>query len=308
MLVYVEQDIFQSPAQVIVNAVNTVGIMGKGIAKRFKEIYPDMYKLYRQHCEDGLLDVGKLSLHRDEKKWVLNFPTKKHWRNPSKIEYIESGLRKFVETYREKGITSISFPQLGCGNGGLDWESEVKPLMEKYLKGLPIDVFIHLYSTGNTQVEHLNKSETLEWLRKDARNLSFVQIWDDLTELVKVNSQNLIENESWEINFFESNKDNLDDDSHIQFESDELVFKVDYNTFLDLWIKLRDYGYITRYDLPRELSGHSGILLSLLEKLPYLQSIQLMSPNGNGIVGITINNTMLPDVEKYVLREGMRLI
>ena len=68
-----------------------------------------------------------LTLHKDEKKWVLNFPTKKHWRNPSKLEYIEMGLKKFVATYEEKEITSIAFPQLGCGLGGLNWEKKSNP-------------------------------------------------------------------------------------------------------------------------------------------------------------------------------------
>ena len=71
------------------------------------------------------------------------FPTKQNWRNPSKIEYIEDGLLKFVNTYAEKNISSIAFPRLGCGNGELDW-NEVRPVMEKYLKPLPIDVYIYL--------------------------------------------------------------------------------------------------------------------------------------------------------------------
>lgn len=113
MLLYVKQNIFESPAQVIVNAVNTVGVMGKGIAKTYKKLYPEMYKQYRYFCEQNLLETGKLWLYKDDKKWILNFPTKEHWKNPSKIEYIESGLKKFVETYEEKGIYSISFPQIG---------------------------------------------------------------------------------------------------------------------------------------------------------------------------------------------------
>ena len=78
MLVYVEQDIFQSPAQVLVNTVNTVGVMGKGISKSFKLVYPQMYKDYRMYCEKGLLDVGQLWLYKSDNKWILNFPTKKH--------------------------------------------------------------------------------------------------------------------------------------------------------------------------------------------------------------------------------------
>lgn len=142
MLVYLRTDLFSSPAQTLVNTVNTEGVMGKGVAKSFKERYPEMFREYRGYCERGELRPGKLLLWRGAEKWVLNFPTKTTWRLPSKIEYIEDGLRRFVETYEELGITSISFPPLGCGNGNLDW-NQVKPLMERHLKRVQIPVYIH---------------------------------------------------------------------------------------------------------------------------------------------------------------------
>ncbi len=145
MIMYVESNLFDSPAQVLVNPVNTVGVMGKGLALQFKQQYPEMFTNYQRFCESGALTVGKLYLYKTPGKWVLNFPTKKNWRNKSQLAYIEVGLQKFVATYQEKGIESISFPQLGAGNGGLDWEREVKPLMEKYLGELPITVYIHCY-------------------------------------------------------------------------------------------------------------------------------------------------------------------
>jgi len=143
MIKYIEGDIFESPAQVIVNAVNTVGVMGKGLALSFKQRYPQMFEKYKSACEKHLLTIGKLMLFYETDHWLLLFPTKEDWRNPSKLEYIEKGLIKFVQTYAEKGITSIAFPRLGCGNGELDW-ADVKPLMERYLKELPIDVYIYL--------------------------------------------------------------------------------------------------------------------------------------------------------------------
>ena len=146
MITYVIGDLLKSPADVLVNTVNTVGVMGKGIANDFKKIYPEMFTQYQKLCEKGLFNIGQLWIFKTKNKWVLNFPTKKHWRNPSKIEYIEAGLDKFVKTYAEKGITSISFPMLGCGNGELNWETEVRPLMEKYLKNIPIDIYILNYS------------------------------------------------------------------------------------------------------------------------------------------------------------------
>lgn len=143
MITYIKGDIFSSPAQVLVNTVNTVGVMGKGIALEFKNRYPEMFKLYQSKCDDKSFDIGKLLLWKKSEKWVLLFPTKRHWRSPSKISDIELGLEKFVQSYDKFGIESIAFPKLGCGNGGLDWK-DVKPLMEKHLKNLPIHIYIFI--------------------------------------------------------------------------------------------------------------------------------------------------------------------
>ena len=142
MLTYLRGDLLSSPAQVQVNTVNTVGVMGKGIALQFKNKYPQMFAAYQKACEKQQLDIGRLYLWKSPEKWVLMFPTKRHWRNPSKIEYVESGLKEFVDSYERLGVDSIAFPRLGCGNGGLEW-SVVKPIMEKYLSPLPINIYIY---------------------------------------------------------------------------------------------------------------------------------------------------------------------
>src|SRR2546426_1288320 len=118
MITYVRGNIFESPAQTLVNTVNTVGVMGRGVAVEFKRLYPEMFKAYREHCERGDLTIGRLFFYRTEHKSVLNFPTKKHWRQPSRPEYIEEGLKTFAQTYERVGIHSVAFPALGCGNGG----------------------------------------------------------------------------------------------------------------------------------------------------------------------------------------------
>ncbi len=143
MIIYVESDLFSSPAKTLVNPVNTVGVMGKGLAKGFKDIYPNMFLEYQTMCETGAFDIGKLYLYKTSNKWILNFPTKKNWRQPSKIEYIEAGLETFVNIYSSEVITDIAFPKIGCGHGELDWDSQVKPVFESYLKKLPIDVFVY---------------------------------------------------------------------------------------------------------------------------------------------------------------------
>lgn len=144
MIRYLTGDLLASSAQVLVNPVNVVGVMGKGLAKQFKDHYPEMFKEYAQVCKAGDLDIGLLWIYKTADKWILNFPTKKHYKDPSKFEYVELGLKKFVDSYETLGITSIAFPQLGCGLGGLNWESQVKPLMELQLTDLPIDIQIYV--------------------------------------------------------------------------------------------------------------------------------------------------------------------
>jgi O-acetyl-ADP-ribose deacetylase (regulator of RNase III) len=147
MLTYLYASLFDSPAQTLVNTVNTVGVMGKGIAKTFRERYPSMFKEYRKLCDQGDLDIGKLHLWKGDDHWVLNFPTKTTWRLPSKLQYIERGLETFVTNYERMGIVSVSFPPLGCGNGNLNW-TDVRPLMEKYLSAINIPVYVHSLHVG----------------------------------------------------------------------------------------------------------------------------------------------------------------
>ncbi|HRJ45524.1 MAG TPA: macro domain-containing protein, partial [Caldilineaceae bacterium] len=167
MILYVQGDLFQSPAQVLVNTVNTVGVMGKGVALQFKQLFPEMFEQYRILCERKSFDIGNLWLYRGPNKWVLNFPTKRHWKQPSKIEYIAAGLSKFVATYDEMGIHSIAFPPLGCGNGQLDFKSEVQPLMHQFLHRLPIDVFIYPEKNDPFVPEHLDPLAMRNWLRSE---------------------------------------------------------------------------------------------------------------------------------------------
>jgi O-acetyl-ADP-ribose deacetylase (regulator of RNase III) len=138
---YVTGDIFGAEVQVLVNPVNTVGVMGKGLARQFKQRYPAMFEQYRRMCQQGEFTVGDLWLYEGV---VLNFPTKTHWRKPSELAYIEAGLVTFQAEYEALGIESIAFPALGCGHGGLGFDTQVRPLMEAYLSPLSIEVAIYL--------------------------------------------------------------------------------------------------------------------------------------------------------------------
>ena len=141
----VDQDIFKSKADAITNTVNCVGIMGKGLAKEFKMRFPEMYKDYRKKCEKNQLKIGKLHVFKTLNRLIINFPTKQHWKHNSKLDWIEAGLKYFVKKYKKWHITSVAFPQLGTSHGKLNW-NDVKPLMEKYLNSLDINVEIYVRS------------------------------------------------------------------------------------------------------------------------------------------------------------------
>tara|TARA_R110001632_G_scaffold140960_2_gene257015 strand:- start:2937 stop:3635 length:699 start_codon:yes stop_codon:yes gene_type:complete len=143
---YIQGNIFNSKCQTVVNTVNCVGVMGKGIAQVYKLRYPLMFEQYKEHCKSKLIKPGVLWLYNKQNNapWILNFPTKFHWKYPSKMEWIVYGLEKFVETYEKKGILSIAFPLLGTHNGGLDIQ-EVKSLMDKYLRKCSIEIEIYDY-------------------------------------------------------------------------------------------------------------------------------------------------------------------
>lgn len=147
MLRIVEGNIFSSGCQTLVNTVNCVGVMGAGIALEFKLRYPDMFEQYVEHCRNKEIDIGKLWLYKlrdHETPWVLNFPTKRDWKHPSKEEYLRKGLQRFVETYEREGIQSIAFPILGAQNGKIR-ERDAIGIMASYLYTCDIDIEIYRY-------------------------------------------------------------------------------------------------------------------------------------------------------------------
>lgn len=265
MITYLKGDIFSSPAQVLVNTVNTVGVMGKGVALEFKKRYPDMFYTYERVCSQKSLDVGKLLLWKGEDKWVLMFPTKKHWRNPSRLEYIEAGLQKFVSTYADRGITSVAFPRLGCGNGGLDWKF-VQPLMERYLKPLPIPVYIYVGTYQDQIPEHISQEPMEQWLRANPENIGFAVLQEDMakcfSEEVRIGLQGTAR---WCQDGIE-----ICNGKRILIAAKEVC---------EFWVYIRDLGVISVERLPERFLEHAEMLLQILLQLHYLQPV-LTSSDG----------------------------
>lgn len=147
-------NIFTSKCQTLVNTVNCQGVMGAGIALEFKLRLPEMFEQYVDKCRSGEIDIGRSWLYKPppgtrEDRWVLNFPTKRQWRYPSRFQYLRAGLQEFLGTYWEKGIEFIAFPVLGASNGGLD-EGESLSVMREYLDRCDIQVEIYRYDPTAT--------------------------------------------------------------------------------------------------------------------------------------------------------------
>lgn len=276
MIKYVRLSIFESPAQAIVNTVNTVGVMGKGIALSYKKLYPDMYRQYRALCLDDKLKIGILHFYRTPNKTVINFPTKQHWRQRSRIEYIHQGLARFVEVYAAYGIASVSFPQLGCGNGELDWDSQVQPVMEEYLSTLPIPVYVHLYDQSPTFVpERLDKAYAREVMQ--ARyHPSSETVWQDIIALVQKPQQlDLFELTAGRANATENK---------IEFPDATLDSLVVYREdFDDVWNALRLRGSIGPNEFPSQLSSSVvEKLVAYMSKLDYVRTYS--DPNSEATI------------------------
>lgn len=157
-------DLFESDAQTLVNTVNCVGVMGKGIALHFKTRFPDMYEDYVRRCDAGVVKLGRPYLYRRLlTPWIINFPTKDHWRSVARLSDIVAGLSHLKAHCREWEITSIAVPPLGCGEGGLEWRV-VGPTLYRNLQDLGIPVTLYApYGTPVNEIgnEFLAKSPDL---------------------------------------------------------------------------------------------------------------------------------------------------
>ena len=162
MIEITKGDILQAEAEALVNTVNCVGVMGRGIALQFKKEFPGNFKEYKAACDKGELQPGKMlvvNLNRlQNPRYVINFPTKRHWKGKSRIEDIDSGLAALVEEIIQRKIRSVAIPPLGCGLGGLDW-NEVRSRIEKALRTLP-EVQVLLYEpAGAPAAEKMVKTK-----------------------------------------------------------------------------------------------------------------------------------------------------
>ncbi|MBN9547239.1 MAG: macro domain-containing protein [Alphaproteobacteria bacterium] len=181
-------DLFASKAQTLVNTVNCVGIMGKGVAEQFKIRFPRMFEDYKARCDIHAVKLGEPYLYRDlSGTSIVNFPTKDHWKSSSRLKDIEAGLDFLVAHIQEWRISSIAIPPLGCGNGGLEW-SEVGPLIYQKLSQLPIEVEVYApYGTPPSQItnEFLSAPSQMSLEGKGRRHAPLKPEWVVVMEVLR---------------------------------------------------------------------------------------------------------------------------
>jgi len=180
-------DMFKSKMETLVNTVNCVGVMGKGVALLFKKQFPAMFEEYHLFCEQGKVKLGSPYYYSDfGGASVVNFPTKDHWRSATRLVDVENGLDFFIANYKDWEIKSIAFPPLGCGNGGLDWK-DVGPLMWSKLSKIDIPVEIYApFGTPNNELttEFLSADQQIEFDTKGKRPDKLRPEWAALVEIL----------------------------------------------------------------------------------------------------------------------------
>ena len=267
MLIYRRTSLLESNAQTLVNTVNCVGVMGKGLAQAFKGREPEMFAAYKRICDGRKLEPGKLWLWRGSESWILNFPTKMHWRNPSKLEWIEAGLTKFAAAYEEQGIAEISFPKLGCGNGNLDW-ADVQPVMEHYLAKLPIKIYIHDFTKDIGLPEHLEAIAEAVRLEQPC-NPSFEGFLQSLQRVVDLGGEQLVELDS-KVPF----RAHMSPSADLEVETGDFSWRFEEEVLRGVWLELQS-GVVTKERAGWAERDAGTPLLSILSLLPGLRPIEI---------------------------------
>lgn len=275
MLTYHRTSLLKSQAQTVVNTVNTVGVMGKGLASAFKSRYPEMFRQYRKLCKEGKFEVGQLWLWKGPDQWVLNFPTKKHWRNPSKLSYIEAGLRKLVGQYELRGIREIAFPRLGCGHGGLDW-NDVRPMMEEYLRPLPIPVYIHDFEVDIGLPEHHSASAGQQFERSYA---SFLKHLDMIVEQGGGRFATFKNRSVYQAS--------LDSDRNLLIQRPGKRAVIPNEELYELWTLLLR-GPVTQRKLPGAARDSAYYVMPILAALPYVRPIKVGSSAADDLAAVEL--------------------
>ena len=228
MIRYTQGNLLEAPSEALINTVNEIGVMGKGIALMFREAFPENTRAYETACKEKRVHVGTMFVVQEKDfltgvRWIINFPTKKHWRNPSKMEWIRQGLKDLARVIRENHIQSIAVPPLGCGNGGLEW-NDVKQEIERELSQLEqVDILVFTPTSNYQNAPKTSGAKSLtparalivEFIRRysvlglDCTNLEVQKLGWFLHRVVRKQNKKNVLNLKYEANKFGPYADNL---------------------------------------------------------------------------------------------------
>lgn len=283
MITYVYGDLYFSPARVLVNPVNTTGAMGTGHSAEFKRLYPAMYDTYRDLCQQDRFEVGQLYLYRTAHKWILNLPTRKHYRADANLDMIEAGLQKFAAIYADEGLTSVSFPDLTDDAPHLSWEQDLRPLIESYLGTLPIMVYVHRQLDDNPYPLPQTSARALRnWLNGQPRQIPFDRWWRDLQQVITgtADFSTVTDGERFRVTVTD-HRISL----KILVPTQKPVF-ISETLLRDLWQYVARAGYVLPQNLPGGLEQVAPYLVALLSQLETIYPIYLAPADGQRVTGL----------------------
>jgi O-acetyl-ADP-ribose deacetylase (regulator of RNase III) len=289
MIVYVVGEHYQSPARVLVNPVNTVGVMGSGHAFDFKRFFPDMFTHYQDLCQQDRFNIGELLLYKTPHKWILNFPEKGHFRANVRAEHIADGLKKFAGIHSEQGITSASFPALGQDDDKLDWDNEIRPMMEAYLNPLPILVYVHLNEPDNPYNNpKRNIRSVRSWLMGQTRHITFDKFWRDIKSIVQTKPNiKLLDSTLGRFHVgVATGRNKRGRNLVLRINETPKPVYLSQSLLIDLWNYVTRTGYVLPHNLPNELDKYARYIVPLLSQLHYVDAVQLWTVGAERSMGL----------------------
>lgn len=272
MLITVETEVFLSPARVLVNPVNSAGVMSSGVPAEFKRFFPDAFSHYRSLCESGHLEPGRLFVYSGEFRSVVNLPVKRHWRSPATTEAIEAGLQKLANIWDEQGFHAIAMPRIA--EGELDWDTIVRPLIETYLAPLPIPVYLHHAPSADPR-RSIRQIDQL--LNLPAQYVPLNKLWSDLGRIIRRTYGKFHTAEGEE---FVASQENGARFRRMSIRTEGDTQAISESALTDLWQMLNSARLVLPSQFPSGLEPLAPYLLPLMEKLEYVRVVQAAIGDG----------------------------
>lgn len=258
MLIRVECDLFLSPATVLLNPVNTAGVMGSGISAEFKRFFPSVFEQYRALCDAGKLTLGRVWLAQAGAKRILHLPVKAHWRSAAKRTDLEAAIQLLVSRWADWGIGSLAVPQFE--ETGLAWEADVRPILESALAALPIPVYLHTYDRKQDSGRSLRQIDTL--LNKPTARADFSQFWRDLGRAVRKADATFhtADGRAFKAQFDLTGRRKA---LNIIPDAGDTIYLTD-TMLSELWTALQTAGLLMAWQFPGAIEAYSAYLIPLL--------------------------------------------